>query len=349
MASYQNTQEINCGDYVTQNPVLLIKKESESGISNIPINIDHLQEESKINESNDNDSYAQVPLELVNINHLQEEKNDNIYHSAVSRSIYQLPVSRSIYQLPVSRSIYQLPVSRSIFSSQREFPSNTYRNSIQPPIFEPIPQRASQSSALQLLCVANNNLPHKSLRMMYYEQLRKVSSDNYSSISTSRYVQESSSNHSPRHVQESSSTHSYSHSPRDVQVSNNNYYSGDQSHRHIFELNNHSNSRSRRHIFKLNNHLTRKVRQLITPTSAPDINSYPRNCRCCKHLSHMKVRKCNYYIILTRFGRYCLRKIRMRRLRRLRWIHGELLCMHTKGSYPGGLDYHEMVSYFMSM
>jgi hypothetical protein len=26
----------------------------------------------------------------------------------------------------------------------------------------------------------------------------------------------------------------------------------------------------------------------------------------------------------------------MRKLRRLRWIHGELLCMPPKGSYPGG-------------
>jgi hypothetical protein len=57
----------------------------------------------------------------------------------------------------------------------------------------------------------------------------------------------------------------------------------------------------------------------------------------------------NYYKILKKFGRYCLRKIRMRRLRRVRWIHGELLCMPVKGSYPGGQDYHKMVSYFMSM
>jgi hypothetical protein len=58
---------------------------------------------------------------------------------------------------------------------------------------------------------------------------------------------------------------------------------------------------------------------------------------------------CNYYKILTKFGRYCLKKIRMRRLRRLRWIHGELLCMPSKESYPGGQDYHAMVSYFMNM
>jgi hypothetical protein len=58
---------------------------------------------------------------------------------------------------------------------------------------------------------------------------------------------------------------------------------------------------------------------------------------------------CNYYKIFKNFGRYCLKKIRMRRLRRLRWIHGELLCMPSKGSYPGGQDYHQMVSYFMSI
>jgi hypothetical protein len=58
---------------------------------------------------------------------------------------------------------------------------------------------------------------------------------------------------------------------------------------------------------------------------------------------------CNYYKILKGFGRYCLMKIRMIQLRRVRWIHGELLCMPSKGSYPGGQDYHKMVSYFMSM
>jgi hypothetical protein len=57
----------------------------------------------------------------------------------------------------------------------------------------------------------------------------------------------------------------------------------------------------------------------------------------------------NYYKILKNFFRYCLKKIRIRRLGRLRWIHGELLCMPLKGSYPGGQDYHKMVSYFMSM
>jgi hypothetical protein len=58
---------------------------------------------------------------------------------------------------------------------------------------------------------------------------------------------------------------------------------------------------------------------------------------------------CNYYKILKNFGRLCLKKIKMRKLRRLRWIHGELLCMPPKGNYPGGQDYQKMVSYFMSM
>jgi hypothetical protein len=44
-----------------------------------------------------------------------------------------------------------------------------------------------------------------------------------------------------------------------------------------------------------------------------------------------------------------LKKIRMRKLSRLRYIHGELLCMPAKGSYLGGQDYHQMVSYFMNM
>jgi hypothetical protein len=39
----------------------------------------------------------------------------------------------------------------------------------------------------------------------------------------------------------------------------------------------------------------------------------------------------------------------MKRLKRVKLIHGELLCMPVKGSYPGGQDYHKMVSYFMSM
>jgi hypothetical protein len=58
---------------------------------------------------------------------------------------------------------------------------------------------------------------------------------------------------------------------------------------------------------------------------------------------------CNYYKILARFGRYCLKKIRINRLKRVKMIHRELLCMPPKGSYPGGQDYHQMVSYFMSI
>jgi hypothetical protein len=57
----------------------------------------------------------------------------------------------------------------------------------------------------------------------------------------------------------------------------------------------------------------------------------------------------SFYKILKNFGRYCLKKIRMRKLRQVRWIHSELLCMPPKGSYPGGQDYHQMVSYFMNM
>jgi hypothetical protein len=58
---------------------------------------------------------------------------------------------------------------------------------------------------------------------------------------------------------------------------------------------------------------------------------------------------CNYYKIFKNFGRYCLKKIKIRRLKRVRQINNELLCMPVKGSYPGGQDYHKMVSYFMNM
>jgi hypothetical protein len=36
------------------------------------------------------------------------------------------------------------------------------------------------------------------------------------------------------------------------------------------------------------------------------------------------------YHRLTRFGRFCLRKIRLNRLKHKRWIHGELLCRPSK-------------------
>lgn len=55
------------------------------------------------------------------------------------------------------------------------------------------------------------------------------------------------------------------------------------------------------------------------------------------------------YQILIRFGRYCLKKIRIRQLKRVKWIHGELLCMPAKGKYLGGQDSHKMVSYFMNI
>jgi hypothetical protein len=67
------------------------------------------------------------------------------------------------------------------------------------------------------------------------------------------------------------------------------------------------------------------------------------------HKQYTYKQVCNYYKILKGFGRYCLKKIRIRRLRKMRWIHGELLCMPPRGSYPGGKDYHKAVSYFMNM
>jgi hypothetical protein len=57
----------------------------------------------------------------------------------------------------------------------------------------------------------------------------------------------------------------------------------------------------------------------------------------------------NYYSQLAYFGRLCLRKIRINRLRRVRWIHGELLCKPPRGNFLGGQDYHKMVSYFTKM
>jgi hypothetical protein len=53
-----------------------------------------------------------------------------------------------------------------------------------------------------------------------------------------------------------------------------------------------------------------------------------------------------YYLLLARFGRYCLKKIRVSKLKQLRWIHGELLCKPPRGNFPGGKDYHKMVDYF---
>jgi hypothetical protein len=57
----------------------------------------------------------------------------------------------------------------------------------------------------------------------------------------------------------------------------------------------------------------------------------------------------NYYKILTRFGRYCLKKIRLRQLKRAKFTHVELLCKPSNGRYPGGQDSHKVISYFMNM
>lgn len=53
-----------------------------------------------------------------------------------------------------------------------------------------------------------------------------------------------------------------------------------------------------------------------------------------------------YYFRLSRFGRYTLGEFRMHRLKKVKWIHGELLCKPPKGNFLGGLDYHKMVCYF---
>jgi hypothetical protein len=79
------------------------------------------------------------------------------------------------------------------------------------------------------------------------------------------------------------------------------------------------------------------------------VNANGHNYWCIYNKNYTYKQVINYYQILKGFGRHCLRKIRMRKQRRLRWIHGELLCMPVKGSYPGGQDYHKMISYFMSM
>lgn len=52
------------------------------------------------------------------------------------------------------------------------------------------------------------------------------------------------------------------------------------------------------------------------------------------------------YSQLTDFGRLSLRKIKINRLKYVRWIHGELLCSPPRGNFPGGQDYHGMISYF---
>lgn len=54
----------------------------------------------------------------------------------------------------------------------------------------------------------------------------------------------------------------------------------------------------------------------------------------------------DYYLRLTHFAKCCLRKIRTQKLKKVRWIHGELLCKPPKNNFPGGRDYHKMVNYF---
>jgi hypothetical protein len=65
-----------------------------------------------------------------------------------------------------------------------------------------------------------------------------------------------------------------------------------------------------------------------------------------KFYTHKQV--INYYETLTKFGRYCLKKIRLRQLRRVKFTHVELLGMPIKGRYPGGQDSHKVISYFMN-
>lgn len=56
-----------------------------------------------------------------------------------------------------------------------------------------------------------------------------------------------------------------------------------------------------------------------------------------------------YYFCLAKFGIYSLKQIRMKRLKQVRWIHGELLCMPPRGNFLGGQDYHKMADYFMKL
>jgi hypothetical protein len=53
-----------------------------------------------------------------------------------------------------------------------------------------------------------------------------------------------------------------------------------------------------------------------------------------------------YYNRLEPFARHIIGKYRINRLKRVRWIHGELLCRPPRGNFPGGQDYYKMVNYF---
>lgn len=52
---------------------------------------------------------------------------------------------------------------------------------------------------------------------------------------------------------------------------------------------------------------------------------------------------------LTRFAKRCTAKLRAQRLKRVRWIHGELLCKPPTNNFSGGRDYHRMVGYFNNL
>lgn len=66
-----------------------------------------------------------------------------------------------------------------------------------------------------------------------------------------------------------------------------------------------------------------------------------------KEYSYKRV--CKFYRILVKFGRLCLRKIRIRQLRKAKYIHNELLFMPSTSKYHGGQCYHKMVNHFMIM
>lgn len=63
-----------------------------------------------------------------------------------------------------------------------------------------------------------------------------------------------------------------------------------------------------------------------------------------KEYTHKQV--ISYYEILARFGRYCLKKIRLRQLKRVKFTHVELSGMPAKGKYLGGQYYHKVITYF---
>jgi hypothetical protein len=65
-----------------------------------------------------------------------------------------------------------------------------------------------------------------------------------------------------------------------------------------------------------------------------------------RNIEYSKESLIKYYQSLEPFARYIIRKFKLMKLKRVRWIHGELLCKPPNGNYSGGRDYHKMVSYF---